>query len=83
VYVNTITITLTIAPEFNSVKTYMSTRSLLPRVIVIMLIYTQFNLAELGCYCQSYRGRVDIQVLTELNSGVIVRVIVVVLIYRF
>ena len=32
---------------------------------------------------QSYSDRVHIHVLTELNSGAIVRVIVVVLIYRF
>ena len=31
----------------------------------------------------SYSDRVDIQVLTELNSGAIVRFIVIVLIYRF
>ena len=49
---------------------------------MIVVIY-MFNGAELGCYCQSYSGRVDIQVLTELNSGVIVRVIVIVLIYTF
>ena len=35
------------------------------------------------CYGQSYSDRVDIQVLTELNSGAIVRVIVIVLIYTF
>ena len=52
-------------------------------VIVIVLIYRGFNRAELGCYGQSYSDRVDIQVLTELNSDTIVRVIVIVLIYRF
>jgi hypothetical protein len=32
---------------------------------------------------KSYSDSVDIQVLTELNSGAIVRVIVIVLIYTF
>jgi hypothetical protein len=50
---------------------------------VIMLIYRGFNRAELGCYGQSYSGRVDIHVLIELNSGAMVSVIVIVLIYRF
>jgi hypothetical protein len=36
-----------------------------------------------GCYCQSYSDRVDIHVLTELNSGAIVSVIVIVLICKF
>jgi hypothetical protein len=58
-YINTITITLTIAPEFSSVKTCI------------------------WCYSQSYSDRVDIQVLTELNSGAIVSVKVIVLIYTF
>ena len=53
------------------------------RVIVIVLIYRDFNRAELGCYGQSYSDRVDIYVLTELSSGAMVRVIVIVLIYRF
>ena len=53
------------------------------RVIVIVLIYRGFNRAELGCYGQSYSDPVDIHVLTELNSAAIVRVIVIVLIYRF
>ena len=44
--------------------------------------YTGFNRAELGCYSQSYSDRVDIHVLTELNSGAIVSVIVIVLIYK-
>ena len=35
----------------------------------------------MGCYRQSYSDRVDIQVLTELNSSAIVRVIVIMLIY--
>jgi hypothetical protein len=39
--------------------------------------------AEIGCYGQSYSDFLDIQVLTELNSGAIVRVIVIVLIYTF
>ena len=50
---------------------------------MIVLIYRGFNRAELGCYSQSYSDRVDIRVLTELNAGTIVRVIVIVLIYRF
>ena len=50
---------------------------------MIGLIYRGFNRAELGCYRQSYSDRVDIQVLTELNSGAIVRVIVILLIYTF
>ena len=50
---------------------------------MIVLIYRGFNRAELGCYGQSYSGRVDIHGLTELNSGAIVRVIVIVLIYTF
>ena len=45
--------------------------------------YTGFNRPELGCYGQSYSDRVDIQVLTELKSGAIDRVIVIVLTYRF
>jgi hypothetical protein len=49
---------------------------------VIVLIYRGFNRAELGCYGQSYSVRVDIHVLTELNSGAMVRVIVIVLIHR-
>jgi hypothetical protein len=53
------------------------------RVIVIVLIYRGFNRAELVCYGQSYSDRVDIHVLTELNSSAIVRVIVIVLIYTF
>jgi hypothetical protein len=53
------------------------------RVLVIVLIYRGFNRAELGCYGQSYSDRVDIHVLTELNSVAMVRVIVIVLIYRF
>jgi hypothetical protein len=53
------------------------------RFIVIVLIYRGFNRAELGCYCQYYSDRVDIHVLTELKSGAIVRVIVIVLIYTF
>jgi hypothetical protein len=53
------------------------------RVIVIVLIYSGFNRAELGCYGQSYSDPVDIHVLTDLNSATIVRVIVIVLIYRF
>ena len=44
------------------------------RVIVIVLIYRGFNRAELGCYGQSYSDRVDIHVLTELNSGAMVNV---------
>jgi siroheme synthase len=71
VYVNTITITLTIAPGLSSAKTCL-------RVIVIVLIYRGFNRPELGCYGQSYSDRADIHVLTELNSGAIVRVIVIV-----
>jgi hypothetical protein len=47
-----------------------------------VLIYRGFNRAELGCYGQSYSDRVDIHVLTELNSGAMVRVIVIVLIHR-
>ena len=59
---------------------------MLYRVIVIVLIYTKRT--ELECYSQSYSDRVDIHGLTELNSGAIVRVIVIVysqivLIYRF
>ena len=50
---------------------------------MIVLIYRGFNRAELGCYGQSYSDRVDTHVLTELNSGAMVRVIVIVLIYRF
>ena len=50
---------------------------------MIVLIYRGFNRAELGCYGQSYSDRVDIQVLNEMNSGAIVRVIVIVLIYTF
>jgi hypothetical protein len=42
-----------------------------------------FNLAELGCYSQSYSDPVDIHILIELNSGAIVRVMVIVLIYMF
>jgi hypothetical protein len=41
---------------------------------VIVLIYRGFNRAELGCYGQSYSDRVDIHVLTELNSGAMVNV---------
>ena len=48
---------------------------------MIVLIYRGFNRAELGCYSQSYSDRVDIHVLTELNSGAMVRVIVIVLTY--
>jgi hypothetical protein len=48
------------------------------RVIVIVLIYRGFNRAELGCYGQSYSDRIDIDVLTELISGAMVRVIVIV-----
>ena len=48
---------------------------------MIMLIYT-FNRAEIGYHSQSYCDRVDIHVLTELNSGPIVRVIVIALIYK-
>ena len=44
------------------------------RVIVIVLIYRGFNRAELVCYGQSYSDRVDIHVLTELNSGAMVNV---------
>jgi hypothetical protein len=50
---------------------------------VIVLIYRGFNRAELGRYGQSYSDPVDIHVLTELSSGAMVRVIVIVLIYRF
>jgi hypothetical protein len=50
---------------------------------VILLIYRGFNRAELGRYGQSYSDRVDIDVLTELNSGAMVRVIVIVLKYTF
>jgi hypothetical protein len=53
------------------------------RVIVIVLIYRGFNRAELGCYGQSYSDRVEIHVITELNSGAMVRVIVIVLTYTF
>ena len=35
---------------------------------MIVLIY-RFNRAEIGCYGQSYSGRVDIHGLIELNSG--------------
>ena len=49
---------------------------------MIVLIFRGFNRAELGCYRQSYSDRVDIHVLTKLNSDAIVRVIVIVLIYR-
>jgi hypothetical protein len=48
-----------------------------------VLIYRGFNRAELGCYSQSYSDRVNIQVLSELKSGAIVRVIVIMLIYTF
>ena len=50
---------------------------------MIVLIYRGFNRAELECYSQSYSDRVDIHVLTELNSCGIARAIVIVLIYRF
>jgi hypothetical protein len=69
VYINTITITLTIAPE---VLTELNSGAI-ARVIVIVLIY-MFNRAELGNHSQSYSDSVDIQVLSELNSGAIVRV---------
>ena len=49
---------------------------------MIVLIF-RFYRAQLECYSQSYSDRVDIHVLTERNSVVIVRVIVIVLIYTF
>jgi hypothetical protein len=70
VYINTITIPLTIAPEFSSVKTcniHVLTElnsGAMVRVIVIVLIYSGFNRAELGCYGQSYSDPVDIHVNT-------------------
>jgi hypothetical protein len=63
VYVNRITITLNIAPEFSSVKTS---------------IYQHDHDNS-----DSYSDCIDIQVLTELNSGAIARGIVIVLIYMF
>jgi hypothetical protein len=69
-----ITITLTIALELSSIKTSISTTN---------NTNTTKNRAELGCYSQSYSDGVDIHVLTELNSGAIVRAIVIVLIYTF
>ena len=49
---------------------------------MIVLKYTVY-LAELGYHSPSYSDRVDRHVLTELNSGAIVRVKVIVLTYRF
>jgi hypothetical protein len=51
--------------------------------LTIALELTCFIRAELGCYSQSYSDPVDIRVLTELNTGAIVRVIVILLIYVF
>ena len=51
--------------------------------MVIVLIYTFYRSSTLECYDQSNSDHVDIHVLTELNSGAIVRVIVIVLIYMF
>jgi hypothetical protein len=70
--INTITITLPIAPEFSSVNTsiyqhdhYNSDHSTRVQLVKTLYINT------------------IIHVLTELNSGTIVRVIVIVLIYTF
>jgi hypothetical protein len=51
-------------------------------VYINTIIITLTISPELECYSQSYSDRVDIHVLSELNSGTMVRVIVIVLIYR-